>query len=339
MQIPKKLTENLAKPKKIVVVSHRNPDGDAIGSSLALTKILQQFGHNITCVLPNQLPDFLTWVPHLEEVMFFDNHTSEVKNLVENADIIFTLDFNHLSRVGNDFQEVLEKFDGKFVMIDHHQEPDSYAEFVMSNPAKASTCEMVYDFIDELGATNKITPAIASLLYLGIMTDTGSFRFPSTTSQTHRTIANLIDYGATNWKIHQETFDGNSYDRMQLLGRALSKMKVIESEKTAYIPLKQEDLDEFNFKKGDTEGFVNYALSLKGIIFAVIFIENSQDKLIKISFRSKGDFDVNTFARQHFEGGGHKNAAGGRSFDSLTNTVNKFLGILPDYSKELKNDA
>ncbi len=336
MQIPEELQHILSQPQQIVVVAHKNPDGDAVGSSLALTKTLQSLGHKASCVLPNDFPDFLKWIPHVDEITLFEKNEDAIKSLIQEATLVFTLDFNHLSRVGDDFEAVLSAYEGNFVMIDHHQEPSGYAKFTLSDPTKASTCEMVYDFIEALGALTHITPNIASMIYVGIMTDTGSFRFPSTTSRTHRIIANLIDAGAVNWQIHQNTFDGNSFNRMQLLGRALSNMQLLPDYNTAYIHLSQSDLDEFNFKKGDTEGFVNYALSLKGIIFAVIFIENKNENLIKISFRSKGAFDVNQFARQHFEGGGHKNAAGGRSLLSLSETISKFLSILPPYSKALQ---
>lgn len=335
MYIPNELLDLLKEPQQIVVIAHKNPDGDAVGSSLALTKTLEAMGHKANCVLPNDFPDFLKWIPHIDEIIFFENQNEKAKQLIVEASLVFTLDFNDLSRVGEKFQEVLENYKGDFVMIDHHQEPSSYARYMFSDSSKGSTCEMVYDFIEAMEGLPQINASIASMLYVGIITDTGSFRFPSTTSQTHRVVANLIDAGAVHWQIHQNTFDGNSFNRMQLLGRALSNMKVLPQIDTAYIHLSQADLDEFSFKKGDTEGFVNYALSLKKVNFAAIFIENESEKLIKISFRSKGDFDVNQFARNHFEGGGHKNAAGGRSLLSLDETVSKFLSILPTHKKEL----
>ena len=199
----------------------------------------------------------------------------------------------------------------------------------------SSTCEMVYNFIENLDDLDKIDQDIATCLYTGIMTDTGSFRFPSTTSRTHDVISQLISKGANNSEIHNKVFDTNSYSRLQLLGRAMQNLKVITELSTAYISLSQDELDEFNFKKGDTEGFVNYGLSLKGILFAAIFIENKQDDIIKISLRSKGEFSVNEFSRAHFNGGGHTNAAGGRSHDSLESTIDNFISILPQYKDEL----
>ena len=222
-------------------------------------------------------------------------------------------------------------------MIDHHQQPDDLAKYLYSDTSICSTCQMLYQFIDKLGDLNLINKDIAICLYTGIMTDTGSFRFPSTTSDTHRIIAALIDKGADNAKAHNNVYDTNSYGRLQLLGRALSNMVVIDKLKTAYIPLTQADLDEFNYQKGDTEGVVNYALSLEGIIFAVIFIEDIDQQIVKISLRSKGSFSVNQFAREHFNGGGHDNAAGGKETISLDATISKFLKILPTYKKELLN--
>jgi len=186
-----------------------------------------------------------------------------------------------------------------------------------------------------LGDSEKIDAKIATCLYVGIMTDTGSFRFPATTSRTHQIIGNLIEKGAENSEIHNNIYDTNSYSRLQLLGRAMQNLEVIPELKTAYISLSQSELDKFHFKKGDTEGFVNYALSLKNIIFAAIFIESQQDGIIKISLRSKGDFSVNEFSRAYFNGGGHTNAAGGRSETDLKSTVDKFISILPQYKQEL----
>jgi len=222
------------------------------------------------------------------------------------------------------------------IMIDHHQQPDDYAKYMYSDVSMSSTCEMVYNFIEMLDDLDKIDADIATCLYTGIMTDTGSFRFPSTTSATHHIIGNLIKKGANNSEIHNNIMDTNSYERTQLLGRALSNLKVIPEYRTAYITLSQDELNLFNFKKGDTEGFVNYGLSLKGIIFAAIFIENHQENIIKISLRSKGDFSVNELSRTHFSGGGHTNAAGGKSDLNMNDTIDKFISILPQYKQDLK---
>ncbi|MBU2928937.1 DHH family phosphoesterase [Winogradskyella psychrotolerans] len=333
-QIPQ-LKALLSLPKNIVIVPHRNPDGDAMGSTLALYHYLKLYNHNAVVIAPNDYPDFLKWLPGDDTVLKFETAPDESSTLINNADLIFTLDFNAFHRAGHQMAEVLEPSKAIKVMIDHHQQPDDYAEYMYSDVSMSSTCEMVYNVIEMLGDDDKINATIATCLYVGIMTDTGSFRFPATTSRTHQVIGNLIEKGAENSQIHNNIYDTNSYSRLQLLGRAMQNLKVIPDLRTAYITLSQAELDEFNFKKGDTEGFVNYALSLKDIIFAAIFIESQQDQIIKISLRSKGEFSVNEFSRAYFNGGGHTNAAGGRSEDDMQTTINKFISILPQYKNDL----
>jgi len=242
-----------------------------------------------------------------------------------------------LHRLGSDMQNYLENYEGTFIMIDHHQQPDDIAKYLYSDTTICSTCQMVYHFLEKLEDVNAINAEIATCIYTGIMTDTGSFRFSSTTSTTHRIIADLIDKGAENAKIHNNVYDTNSYGRLQLLGRSLSNLVVINKFKTAYITLSQTELNQFNYQKGDTEGVVNYALSLDGVVFAAIFIEDAEQQIIKISLRSKGKFSVNKFSRAHFDGGGHDNAAGGKSKLSLEATVTKFLEVLPNYNQALLN--
>lgn len=328
------LKKELQSPRKIVIVPHKSPDGDAIGSTLALHHFLTHQGHSSCVISPNAYADFLDWIPGEDQILRFDKKTEQAKEHIAEADFIFTLDFNLLSRSG-DIAPCLEQAEATFVMIDHHRQPDDYARFTFSDITASSTCEMVYDFIDQLGLASAITPKIATCLYTGIMTDTGSFRFASTTSHTHRVIANLIDKGAKNDQIHQQVFDTKSPDQLKLLGVALENLTVLPKLKTAYITLSQEELDTHHFKKGDTEGFVNYGLSLKGITFAAIFIENKAEGIVKISLRSKGRFDVNTVAREHFNGGGHLNAAGGRSLKSIPETTAYFEDILDLYSNQL----
>ncbi|WP_299224656.1 bifunctional oligoribonuclease/PAP phosphatase NrnA [uncultured Psychroserpens sp.] len=325
----------LSAPKAIVIIPHKNPDGDAIGSTLGLYHYLKRYHHDITIIAPNDYPDFLKWMPGENTILKYDSQTQESERLIAQAVLIFTLDFNSLGRIG-DMQTCVSNAKGIKIMIDHHQQPDDYATYMYSDVSMSSTCEMVYNFIEMLGDTNAIDSDIATCLYTGIMTDTGSFRFPSTTSATHHIIGELIKKGANNSEIHNNTYDTNSYERLQLLGCALSNLKVIPEYKTAYITLTQDELNTFNFKKGDTEGFVNYGLSLKGIIFAAIFIENNQEGIVKISLRSKGDFSVNELSRAHFSGGGHTNAAGGKSDLNLNDTIEKFISILPNYKKDLK---
>ncbi len=325
----------LNSPKNIVIVPHRNPDGDAMGSTLGLYHYLKLHQHSAVVIAPNDYPDFLKWLPGDDTVLKFESQQDDSIALIDKADLIFTLDFNALHRTGNQMAEVLENSKATMLMIDHHQQPDDYAAYTYSDATMSSTCEMVYNFIEMLGDSEKIDAKIATCLYVGIMTDTGSFRFPATTSRTHQIIGNLIEKGAENSEIHNNIYDTNSYSRLQLLGRAMQNLEVIPELKTAYISLSQSELDKFHFKKGDTEGFVNYALSLKNIIFAAIFIESQQDGIIKISLRSKGDFSVNEFSRAYFNGGGHTNAAGGRSETDLKSTVDKFISILPQYKQEL----
>jgi phosphoesterase RecJ-like protein len=333
-QIPE-IKALLSSPKNIVIVPHKNPDGDAMGSTLGLYHYLKPYKHNVRVITPNDYPEFLKWLPGDDTVLNFESKNEESKTLIANADLLFTLDFNAFHRVGEQMAAALSVSAATKIMIDHHQQPHDYAKYTYSDVSMSSTCEMVYNFIEMLGDADHINKSIATCLYTGIMTDTGSFRFPSTTSRTHAIVGDLIAKGVHNSEIHNNIYDSNSYNRLQLLGRALQNLIVLPKLCTAYITLSQAELDEFDFKKGDTEGFVNYALTIKGIKFAVIFIENQQEKIIKISLRSKGNFSVNEFSRAHFNGGGHDNAAGGRSEETLEATVEKFISILPQYKDKL----
>ncbi|MFK7813431.1 MAG: bifunctional oligoribonuclease/PAP phosphatase NrnA [Maribacter sp.] len=324
----------LSVPQKIVIIPHKNPDGDAIGSTLALWHYLQNRGQQATVVSPNDYPKFLKWMPGNEQILNFEAKNAQALSALQEATLIFTLDFNHFGRTGQ-LAPILEASASKFVMIDHHQAPSDYAEVTYSDVLMSSTCEMVYNFIEFLGDSHTITPEIANCIYTGIMTDTGSFKFQSTTSRTHQVVADLIDKGAQNTNIHNKIYDTNSPSRLHLLGCALKNMVILPEYQTAYITLSQEELDTYKYKKGDTEGFVNYGLTLEGIRFAVIFIENKEEGIIKISFRSEGDFSVNQFARQHFNGGGHDNAAGGKSDVSIEKTATYFVSLLENYKDQL----
>lgn len=317
----------LASPKKIAIIPHRSPDGDAMGSTLGLYHFLLKLNHQPIVIAPNEFPEFLAWLPSSENVLIYENDRVNCTQILNEAELVFTLDFNALHRTG-EMEQVLNKLSAPMIMIDHHQLPDSYATFTYSNTSFGSTCEMIYNFIGYLNQKTLIDKTIATCLYTGILTDSGGFRFPKTTGTTHRIVAEFIDLGVENTEIPNLLFDNNSYDRLQLLGKALQNMKVLFDKKTSYISLSQKELDEFNYVKGDTEGVVNYGLTIKGIVFAAIFIEHRDENIIKISFRSQGDFDVNQFAREHFSGGGHINAAGGKSYDSLTNTIKKFEHIV-----------
>ena len=330
------LKKLLSSPKKIAIVPHKNPDGDAIGSTLALWHYLSNNGHSATIIAPNDFPKFLKWMPGAQQILNFERENSQSKTVINEADIVFTLDFNHLGRVGQ-MSEILESAQATFVMVDHHQEPSDYASIMYSDVSMSSTCEMVYVLINQLGDENSITPDMANCIYTGIMTDTGSFKFAATTSNTHRVVADLMDKGAEGTEIHHRIYDTNSPSRLHLLGCALKNMVILNEYATAYITLSQEELDKYNYQKGDTEGFVNYGLTLDGIKFAVIFIENKEEGIFKISFRSVGDFSVNDFARKHFNGGGHTNAAGGRSEDNIADTIAKFTALLPLYKNQLQS--
>lgn len=321
----------LSTPKKIAIIPHRGPDGDAMGSTLGLYHFLLKNKHHPVVVSPNDFPDFLAWMPGSETIKIFEKDKQNCTQILEEAELIFTLDFNALHRTG-EMEHLLAKLTAPFVMIDHHQKPDDYAVVTYSDTSFGSTCEMLYNFISHLGKKADIDKTIGTCIYTGILTDSGSFRFPKTTGTTHRIVAELIDLGVENTEIPSLLFDNSSFGRLQILGRALQNMKVITEHKTAYTTLTQEELNSFDYVKGDTEGIVNYGLSIKGIVFTAIFIENKEEKIIKISFRSQGDFDVNQFARDYFNGGGHRNAAGGKSEVSMEETIQKFEDLVTKLS-------
>jgi phosphoesterase RecJ-like protein len=317
----------LSTPKKIAIIPHRGPDGDAMGSTLGLYHFLLKNNHQPTVIAPNDFPNFLAWLPGSETVKIFEKDTENCTKILEEAELIFTLDFNAFHRTG-EMEHTLDKLTSPFIMIDHHEKPHDYAAYSYSDTSFGSTCEMIYNFILFLNKKEDIDKTIATCIYTGILTDSGSFRFPKTTGNTHRIVAELIDLGVENTEIPVLLFDNSSYSRLQLLGRALQNMKILSEYKTSYTSLTQDELDSFNYVKGDTEGIVNYGLSIKDIIFTAIFIENKDENIIKISFRSQGGFDVNQFARDHFNGGGHINAAGGRSEVSMEETLKKFENLV-----------
>ena len=323
----------LSKPKKIVIVTHWSPDGDAMGSSLGLYSYLNKKKHKVTVITPNDYPSFLFWLPGNKNVVNFSINTKDAKVAVAKADIIFCLDFNSLKRIDALGDEVAKSQAIKCI-IDHHLQPDDFADYMLHNVKACSTCELVYDFIEMMGDKKLINKDISNCLYTGIMTDTGSFRFPSTSAKTHGIIAELINAGAENSEIHTRIYDDNTEDKLRLLGFCLvEKLTVLKEFGTAFFNLSEAELKHFNYKKGDTEGVVNYALSIEGIRFAAFFVE--RDGEIKTSFRSKGEFNVNLFARKHFNGGGHANAAGGMSDVTLDETIIKFISLLGGYKKEL----
>lgn len=322
------LVKRIERANNIIIIPHRNPDGDAIGSTLALWHVLKKMGKNAQVISPNDYPPFLQWMPGVEQILAFESYPDDVKRLLNKSDLIFTLDFNALHRVGDQMQPCLEKLSADFIMIDHHQMPDDYAKITFSDVNYGSTCELLYDIINNSSLNQYFDKDVATCIYTGIVTDSGSFKFVKTTAHTHRVVAELIDYGVDNPQVHVNLFNNSSYSQLQLLGKALNQLKIIGNNKVAYTYLSQDDLCEFNYQKGDTEGIVNFGLSIKGVVMAVIFIEQKQEEIIKISFRSQGDIDVNQFARKHFNGGGHINAAGGKSFENLSQTIRKFETLI-----------
>ncbi|MFL5763059.1 MAG: DHH family phosphoesterase [Bacteroidia bacterium] len=329
----KEVRSFLSKPKNIVIVTHWSPDGDAMGSSLGLYQYLLLLKHKVTVITPNDYPAFLSWLPGNNKVIDFSKNAKAGKTAVAKAELIFCLDFNSLKRIEKLGDEVAASKAPKFI-IDHHQQPENFAKYMHHSVEACSTCELIYTFIVMMGHKKKVDKKIANCLYTGIMTDTGSFRFPSTTALTHRIIADLIEAGAENAAIHNRIYDGNTESKLKLLGYCLAEKLVVLNEfHTAFFTLSDQELKRFNYKKGDTEGVVNYALSIEGIRFAAFFVE--RDGVIKTSFRSQGSFDVNQFARKHFNGGGHMNAAGGMSAQSMAETIEKFNMLLPAYKKQL----
>jgi len=328
-----KVKELLNKPSNIIITSHLNPDGDAIGSSLAMYNFLLQKNHNVSVITPNEFPAFLAWMPNSDKILIYKHQQEKALELLNNADIVFCLDFNSIQRAEK-FAEPIKNSGAIKILIDHHTQSEDNFDYVISTVKTSSTSELVYDFIVDLGEKHLINKSIAESIYVGIVTDTGSFSYLCNYEKTYLIVAELIKLGVDCEHIHRLVYDTFSENRLRLLGYCLSeKLRVLDEFHTAYIYLSAEDLKKFDYQVGDTEDVVNYALSIKNINFAVIFIERK--KLIRLSFRSKGEFLVNEFAKKHFEGGGHKNAAGGNSYLSLEQTVKKFEELLPQYRRQL----
>lgn len=327
----------LSAPKKILITSHQNPDGDAFGSSLAMYLLLTKMGHHCTVISPTDHAAYIAWLPGVDKIINFQNslNQAEAIELIEHADIHFLLDFSSAGRIA-DMEEYVFKSSSTKVMIDHHQMPEQLAEYVFWDDQAAATCELIFQFIEKLGLSSYVDKDIATCLYTGILTDTGSFKFESTTKEIHRIAGELLDYGINPNDISRRLFDQNSIDRMRFLGYALGeKLTYLPEYNVVYFKFSEEELVKYNSRKGDTEGVVNYGLSVAGVVMSVIFIE--REGKIKLSLRSVDDFSVAELSRDHFNGGGHKNAAGGISSDTLENTVNKFLALLPLYKTKLLN--
>lgn len=323
----------LSKPKQIVILSHRNPDGDAIGSSLAMNHYLTRLGHKCDMIVPNEFPKFLKWMDGAKDIQIAEYGPSNSRNLVENAELIFILDFNTTSRI-DEVGQWVEKSTAPKVMIDHHQQPQEF-DFMYSDTEIPATCQMIYNFIEAMGHLDLIDRSIGECIYTGIMTDTGNFRFKNTSAATHRIVADLMDKGVEADRVYNHIFNTQSPDRLRLLGKVLGSIRILPEYRTAFMYLTRKQQLKYNTQKGDTEGFVNYGLGIENFIFSVIFIEDMQKNFYKISFRSKGNFDVNEFARKYFNGGGHINAAGGRSDLTLKETLDKFEKLLEQHKEEL----
>ena len=326
--------ELLNTPKNIIIVTHHKPDADALGSSLGLSGYLKKKGHQVTVISPSDYPNFLRWMKGNDEVLIYEKSKKHsINQLIEAADIIFCLDFSSLPRI-NELGKHVGQSEAIKVLVDHHLDPEDFATYKFWSVEAAATAELIYELIISMGDADLIDQHIAESLYAGIMTDTGSFQHSNTTQNVHRITASLIDLGADTHKVARSIYDSNTLDRLRFIGFSLSqRLEVLEEFNVAIFAISKEDLIRFNSKTGDTEGLVNYALSIQGIVLAALIIDHGE--LIKISFRSVGDFPANELAQKYFNGGGHKNAAGGRSKLSLEETVNKFKNLLPSYKSKL----
>lgn len=335
MQSIQAFYSKLTDPKKVAITTHQKPDGDAMGSSLGLYQFLIQLGHSVTVISPTNWASFLKWMPGCDKVVDFELSKEVATKVLQEADVLFCLDFNVLQRTKN-MEPVLANLTCTKILIDHHQQPqEDYFDYGISNTDKSSTCEMVYDFIMESGFAEKINEQVAQCLYTGVMTDTGSFRFASATANVHRMVAHLSETGFNHTLVHENIYDNFLENRLRFTGHALlNKLEVFYEYNTAFMAISKNELLRFQVKTGDTEGLVNYLLSIQGMKLGALVIDRDEER--KWSFRSKGGFDVNTFARKHFEGGGHFNAAGGRSSDPLDTTIKKFIQVLKQYEEQLQ---
>lgn len=317
------INQLLVPENKIVILTHYNPDGDAIGSSLGLKHYLKTKGLEAKVIVPNDFPKFLKWLPEAKKIIIADYKRKKAREMIKEADVLFILDFNASHRAGNLVAPWIDCARGIKILIDHHQQPDDF-DFVYSDTNIPATSQMVYHFIEAMEDEDKVTVDMSETLYCGIMTDTGGFRFRSTSAVTHRIIANLIECGANPAKITSNTWDTNTVSRLKLLSLILSRIEIVKDGKVAILYLTREELKNYGFEKGDTEGFVNYGLSIAGTRISAFFMEDLYEDFIKISFRSKDDVDVNQFARKYFNGGGHINAAGGKYLKSMKETIEDF---------------
>jgi len=330
------LTQLLNTRPKVVIISHPNPDGDSIGSSLALQNVLRKKGIQADCLVPNHYPGFLAWLPGISDIVIIDRKADLARRLVNEAGLIICVDFNSFNRL-KEYQRIFENHHAKTLLIDHHLEPDETYDFMFHTHEVSSTSELVYNLLILSGYGDAIDLDVAVNLYVGIMTDTGSFSYSCNYISTYVVTAELMKYGIDAQKVHNLVYDMFPESRMRLLGHLLHNCMVVKHEfRTAYMYLTLADQKAFDFQVGDAEGIVNYALSIEGIRFAAFFTEKHD--VVRLSFRSKGVFSVNLFARKHFDGGGHKNAAGASYYRKLDEALSFFESLLPDYQIELCAD-
>ncbi len=337
MQNIRAFKDFLSVQRRVVIITHFKPDADALGSALGLAGYLGRGGHSATVITPSDYPDFLTWMPGNDDVIVFTkDKIKECEKLIHEADLISCVDFSSLNRI-NELGDMVAQSQAKKLLIDHHLEPEQFADFEQWDDTAASTAELVYALIHELDGEYKVDEDIANCLYAGLMTDTGGFRHSNTTKKVFNTAAALVDHGADPARVSKLIYDTNTLERMRLMGFVLNeRLNVLPEFRTAYIPLRIEDLKKYSSQTGDTEGLVNFGLSIRNVKLAVLISERKEN--IKLSFRSLGNFSVNDFARKHFGGGGHRNAAGGQTTLSFDETLKKFLDLLPEYKSELLAD-
>lgn len=324
----KELSNLFSASKNILIICHINPDGDSVGAQLALYHYFKSKGREVFMMAPNHLQEFLKWMDGADRINIFIKDRKKGLALIEAADLIIMLDFNQSGRLG-EAEDAVRASKAKKVVIDHHLNPEKFADIIISDPSKCSTSELMHELICEINGSKFINRVYAEALYVGIITDTGNFEHGAYSSRTFRIVADLLDSGLEKGKIIDLIYNNFSSDRIRLQGFALNQRMIVMPEfKTAYIYLSKEDLKSYNHVKGDTEGFVNMPLSIKGINFSVLFIE--KENFIKLSFRSRGQFPSNEFASLYFSGGGHLNASGGEYSDTLDNTIAYFLKVLKE---------
>ena len=325
------MIENVDSFKKIItdnysfiITTHRGPDGDAMGSSMAMYNLLVNLKKDVNVIIPNSFPNFLSWLPNIKNVINHEENNTDISNIFSEVDVIIMLDFNDLSRIEN-LESYVTNSNAKKILIDHHQDPDlSICNLSFCDTTYSSTCELLYMILNQ--AKFNLTKNIADCLYTGILTDTGSFKFSCTTKNTHISVGDLISIGVNATEISNLIYNNYSHDRIKLLGHCLINKLKIYNNSSAIISLSEDELKKFNFKKGDTEGIINYALSIKEVIFAVFIVE--KDNIVKLSFRSLGNINVQDISKRYFGGGGHFNAAGAKSDLSLDKTIKKVENII-----------